>query len=108
MRPDFKTPRCRGAIMIMVAVGMLALFGLAALGLDTGLVLWDKARLQNAVDAAALSGAKVIDETMGDTAAATPAAVATFNLNANATGNAALGEAVAGHRVRRGPRRRRR
>jgi hypothetical protein len=81
--------------MLMVTIGMLALFGLAALGLDTGMVFWDKARLQNAVDAAALSGAKTFDQT-GSTVAARDAALGTFNLNAAAPGNASLGEAVDG------------
>ena len=87
--------RVRGSIMPMVTVGMLALFGLAAVGLESGILFWDKARLQNAADAAALSAAKELDNT-ADTTAATIAGVRTFNLNASGPGNGPLSEAVNG------------
>lgn len=83
----------QGSIMPMVTIGMLALFGLAALGLESGVLFWDKSRLQNAIDAAALSAAKVLDST-ADTTAADAAGLATFNLNASGPGNAPLAEAV--------------
>ncbi len=49
--------RQRGAIVIMITVAMFAILAMAALALDGGHQLLNKARLQNAVDAAALSGA---------------------------------------------------
>jgi len=47
--------------MVLVLVGMLALIAMAGLALDTSHVLLNKSRLQSALDAAALAGAKVLD-----------------------------------------------
>jgi hypothetical protein len=51
----------RGATLVLVLVGMLALIAMAGLALDTAHVLLNKSRLQSALDAAALAGAKVLD-----------------------------------------------
>lgn len=70
--------RQRGAVMALAAVAMLAVVGMAGLALDLGHAYWNKTRLQNALDAAALAGAKTLSDD-GSTADATTAAVATFN-----------------------------
>jgi Flp pilus assembly protein TadG len=72
--------RERGAVLPLVAVGMLALIGIAGLALDTAHVLLNKARLQSALDAAALAAAKVLDQT-ASTAQADTAANSVFTLN---------------------------
>ena len=50
----------RGAVLIMVAVGMLALLGFAGLALDSGRGYLHKLRMTRAVDAAALTGARTL------------------------------------------------
>lgn len=79
----------RGAILPLTAIGMGALLAMAGLALDMGHSYLNKTRLQNALDAAALSGAKTLDQT-ANTAMATTAAQTAFTMNANATGNAEL------------------
>lgn len=97
MRP---LPRAqRGSVMVLIVVALAAILLMAALALDGSHMLVNKTRLQNAVDAAALSGAKTLQQVMGSGNAdslAQDAARATFQLNAQAAGNdelaAALGE----------------
>ncbi len=79
----------RGAILPLVAIGMGTLVAMAGLALDMGHGYLNKTRLQNALDAAALSGAKTLDETT-DTVKARSAAQTVFTMNANAAGNAEL------------------
>jgi hypothetical protein len=50
----------RGVVMVTVAVAMLVLIAMAGLALDMGHAYVNKTRLQNALDAAALSGARVL------------------------------------------------
>lgn len=52
--------RQRGAIAIMVAVSMLVLLGVVGLAIDAGLAYLVKARLNAAVDSAALAGARAV------------------------------------------------
>ena len=73
--------RQRGATAVLVAVAILALIAIAGLAIDTAHVLLNKARLQSALDAAALAAAKVLDQTGGNTADATVAANSVFSLN---------------------------
>ncbi|AHF06872.1 TadE/TadG family type IV pilus assembly protein [Desulfitobacterium metallireducens] len=54
----------RGSIVILVALGMTVLLGSCAMVADIGLLYVQKARLQNAVDSAALAG---VQELPGDT-----------------------------------------
>jgi hypothetical protein len=68
----------QGVTLILFTVGMLAILGMAGLALDMGHAYLNKTRLQNALDAAALSGAKVLNDRR-DVAQATAAAMATFN-----------------------------
>ncbi len=59
-----RTPirRERGAVLIMVALAMLVLLALVGLVVDGGLAYLVKARLNAAVDSAALAGARAIPE----------------------------------------------
>jgi Flp pilus assembly protein TadG len=86
--------RQRGAAMIIITIAMLALLMVAGLALDTGHMLLNKTRLQNAADAAALAAAKELDNS-GSTVLATQEALAAFNNNAQASGNGELGDAYA-------------
>jgi Flp pilus assembly protein TadG len=90
--------RQRGAAMILVVVGILAILGIAGLALDSGHAILNKARLQNTVDAAALSAAKTLDET-ADVALADAAARGMFAMNAGNAGNRELGDAYSGGNV---------
>lgn len=90
--------RQRGAVAILLAVALLALLAMAGLALDGGHLMLNKTRLQNAVDAAALSGARTLTLSYGATGAgdaARAAALATLELNATAPGNEELGTALA-------------
>lgn len=77
----------RGIAIPLVAIAMLALMAVAGLSLDSSHTLANKTRLQNTVDAAALSAAKELDNTTGDIAAATIEANATMARNADGIGN---------------------
>ena len=70
----------RGATLVLAVVGMLALIAMAGLALDTAHVLLNKSRLQNALDAAALAGAKSL-ALSASTATATTDAGTNFALN---------------------------
>jgi hypothetical protein len=72
--------RERGATLVLVLVGMLALIAMAGLALDTAHVLLNKSRLQSALDAAALAGAKSLDQSVS-TSTAKAAASSVFTLN---------------------------
>lgn len=43
-------------VLVLFALGLVALLGLAALGLDGSIVFWQRGRMQNAADAAASAG----------------------------------------------------
>jgi Flp pilus assembly protein TadG len=85
--------RQRGAVAVVVAIGLLALLAMAGLALDSGHVILNKSRLQNTVDAAALSAAKVLDDTESEEQA-TAAAQAVFD--ANAAGHLELARVLTG------------
>ncbi|WP_327440716.1 TadE/TadG family type IV pilus assembly protein [Pseudomonas donghuensis] len=87
----------RGTIIVLAVIAMAAILLMGALALDGGHMLVNKARLQNAVDAAALSGAKTLSEVYGTTGAASltqAAALDTLTRNANASGNKELANAI--------------
>jgi hypothetical protein len=84
----------RGAILPLFVVAMIAMFGLVGLALDGGHGMLNKSRLQNAVDAAALSAAKVLDGT-GDVVLAEAEAIATFDRNAGGPGNGEMASSYA-------------
>jgi len=76
--------RQRGIVMPVVAISMFVLIGMSGVALDLAHGYLDKARMETAVDAAALAGAKVVNE-LGNTAAAqqeaADAAVRAFNFH---------------------------
>lgn len=82
----------QGSVLVLVVVGLVAMLGMVGLALDSGHAMLSKARLQNAVDAAALSAAKELDLT-DDMIRARGAALQTFGANGSAAGNGELGDA---------------
>jgi hypothetical protein len=86
--------RQNGAVLILVVVGMVAMLGLIGLALDSGHIMLNKTRLQNSVDAAALSGAKELDLT-GSEVQARAAVILAFAANGAAPGNHEMGQAYA-------------
>src|SRR5579863_6666269 len=86
--------RQRGISMVFIGAGMVALLLMVGLALDTGHATLNKARLQNATDAAALAAAKAFDSTRS-TAIATTEALVAFKANANSTGDQELAAAYA-------------
>lgn len=79
-------PKQRGIVIPFVAIAMLALLGMTGLALDMGHAYLNKTRVQNALDAAALSAAKTLDQTASTTQADT-AGTAAFNQTLAANGN---------------------
>lgn len=100
-RPFTATPRRQeGSVSVLMVIALAAMAIMAALALDGGHMLLNKTRLQNAVDAAALSGAKTLSQVEGSTNMASTTRTAALNTlarNANATGNNELATAVAGN-----------
>ena len=106
MRPRIQRPFTafpkgqRGAVIVLVVIALASILLMGALALDGGHMLVNKTRLQNAVDAAALSGAKTLMMVSGATGAATQTQTAarnTLTANANATGNNELATAIGGN-----------
>ena len=79
--------RQKGVIMVLVTIAMLMMLGIVGMALDGAHGMLSKSRLQNTVDAAALSAAKTLDQTAGDTTLASAEALAMFGENASAAGN---------------------
>ncbi len=82
-----------GILMVMVTIALVALIAMAGLAMDTGDLMLNKARLQNAVDAAALSGAKTLDDTHNITDAEADAR-STLSNNVQGAGSEYLGTAM--------------
>ncbi len=78
--------RQRGVILVLFTVGMLVIIVMAGLALDISHALLNKSRLQNTVDAAALTAAKTLDQT-NSTSDASNAALALFASNSGTPGN---------------------
>jgi len=93
-RPFTATPgRQRGAVMVLIVIALASMLLMGALALDGGHMLLNKTRLQNAVDAAALSGAKTLQQVTGSgnsSSLTRDAALNTLRLNADAAGNGEL------------------
>lgn len=57
-----RTPaRQGGIVLVLAAVSLLVLLAMGAMALDVGHLILNKGKLQNMVDAAALSAAKTLD-----------------------------------------------
>ncbi|GJG93709.1 VWA domain-containing protein [Cupriavidus pauculus] len=83
-RPHAQKPRQRGQITLIAAVLMIGLVGAAGLGIDGGMAYMTKARLNAAVDSAAVAAARAVTNgtTQSEqTAAARQAATDFFNAN---------------------------
>ena len=78
--------RQQGVVVLMYAVGVLAVLGMAGLALDLGLAYVRMTQLQNAVDAAALDGATQLSQ---DGSFLNASAAASGSLTANLTLNGA-------------------
>lgn len=90
------TPRRqRGIILVLFAIAMVVMLGMAGMALDGAHGMLNKTRLQNTVDAAALSAAKTLDQT-DDTVLATVEALAMFSTNAAGAGNAEIAASYSG------------
>ena len=85
--------RQQGMVLILVTVGMLTIIVMGGLALDVSHALLNKSRLQNTVDAAALSAAKTLDQT-ADTTQARAAAIALFTNNAGTAGNGEMATGI--------------
>ncbi len=100
-QPFTATPRRQaGSVSVLMVIALAAILMMAGLSLDVGHMLLNKTRLQNAVDAAALSGAKTLLQVEGGVNIASvtrTAALNTLTQNANATGNSELATAMGGN-----------
>ncbi|WP_085715507.1 TadE/TadG family type IV pilus assembly protein [Pseudomonas sp. B28(2017)] len=100
-RPFTSTARRQeGSVSVLMVIALAVMGMMAALALDGGHLMLNKTRLQNAVDAAALSGAKTLSQVAGASNSASTTKTAALNTlvqNANATGNNELATAVGGN-----------
>ncbi|MGF6329232.1 type II secretory pathway pseudopilin PulG [Pseudomonas sp. BS3782 TE3695] len=100
-QPFTATPRRQeGSVSVLMVIALAVMAMMAALALDGGHMLLNKTRLQNAVDAAALSGAKTLSQVAGEVNAASATQAAALNTlmqNANAPGNNELAAVVGGN-----------
>lgn len=71
----------RGISAVLVTIGMVAIIGMSGMVFDLGNTYLNRTRLQNALDAAALSGAETLDAPGATTAEAQADVLATFALN---------------------------
>jgi Flp pilus assembly protein TadG len=100
-QPFTATPRRQeGSVSVLMVIALAAMLMMAGLALDVSHMLLNKTRLQNAVDASALSGAKTLLQVEGGVNIASvtrTAALNTLTQNANATGNSELATAIGGN-----------
>ncbi len=73
--------RQRGVVAVIMGIAAIALFAFMGIGVDLAYTYSRKTELQNAADAAALSGAKKLNQTAAGVTAAIADAIATFNQN---------------------------
>ncbi|MBI2307529.1 MAG: hypothetical protein HYU78_09510 [Rhodocyclales bacterium] len=93
--------RQRGAVALIVGLlSVLFLFGMMGIAIDLSHLYARKTELQNAADAAALSGAKDLNQTAAGVTSAVASAIATFGQNA--IGNLIDGETITIDNIRLG------
>lgn len=83
-----------GVVMVLFVVALVAMLGMVGLAVDSAHGMLNKTRLQNVVDAAALSAAKTLD-VGSDTALAAAEALDMFTDNAAESGHDAIASAYA-------------
>lgn len=88
-------PRQRGVVLIMVVIALLALLAMTGLALDGSYNMLNKTRLQTFVDAAALTGAKTLNDPTGTVALAQAEVMAMINDNEAEAGNVEISDAIA-------------
>jgi hypothetical protein len=77
----------RGQILVIFAVSLFIIFGVAALVFDGGMMLLEKRTQQNAADAASLAGARFLPDNLDDAARLAAREVATANGYTDGEGN---------------------
>lgn len=87
--------RQRGAVLALFTIAMVVMLAMAGMALDGAHGMLNKTRLQNVVDAAALSAARTLLKTE-DEVLAEAEALQKFAQNANAPGNREMAEGYAG------------
>jgi hypothetical protein len=85
-----------GAVLALFAIALVVMLGIVGLALDGGHGMLNKTRLQNVVDAAALSAAKTLDISNGDVVLAELEALDMFAVNAAESGHGEIAEAFNG------------
>ena len=90
MRQLWKSARCKGTILILTALLLVALLGLTALAVDIGVIATAQAQLKTVTDAAALAGARqlVSERRLSTTITDLQPEIAAAKTQALATGNA--------------------
>jgi hypothetical protein len=80
---------------VLFTIALVAMLGMVGMALDGAHGMLNKTRLQNTVDAAALSAAKTLDQT-DDTVLSMAEALAMFSTNALGAGNSEIAASYAG------------
>jgi hypothetical protein len=86
--------RASGIVLPLFVAGLVGMLGVTGLALDGGHMMLNKTRLQNAVDMAALSAAKTLDQTRGDVVEAEAEATRVLGVNAGLAGNGEIRTAL--------------
>ena len=90
MKPGQINKNQRGAVVVILAAGMAALLAVAGLALDGGNLFLNKSKLQNAIDASALSAGAALNNVGGNYQKARDSAIARFKTVIATPGNEAL------------------
>jgi hypothetical protein len=85
-----------GIVLVVIALSLAALVGIVGVAVDGAHGMVNKSRLQNTVDAAALSAAKTLDQTDGDVVLAEVEARDMFLRNTLVGGHAEMASSYAG------------